>query len=81
MPIGHVENMLQYLSIKLNPKVVDEIVLNEDPGFLPTGGEKFIKNIQPLFSYPGKTSLKELIAIQKLQNDRDNTYSGGIEIM
>lgn len=81
VPIGYVENMLQYLSIKLNSNVVDERVLQVDPGFLPTGREKFIKNIQPLFSYPGKTSLKELIGIQKLQNDRNNTYSGGMEIM
>ena len=80
VPIWYVKNMLQYLAIK-SDNDANKKFLTEDPGFLPVGGERFIKNIQPLFSFPGKTSLEELIGIQKLQNDRDNTYSGGMELM
>ena len=48
---------------------------------MPLNGQRFIKNIQPLFSFPGKTSLSELIGIQRLQNDKDDTYSGGMQLM
>ena len=78
VPVWYLKNILEYASVKLNP---EPIILKEDPGFMPENGQLFIKNIQPLLSFPGKTSLAELIGIQKLQNDRDNTYSGGMELM
>jgi len=81
VPVWYLKNLLDYANFKLNPETMHKKVLKEQPGFMPENGQRFIKNVQPLFSFPGKTSLSELIGIQKLQNDRDNTYSGGIEIM
>ena len=81
VPVWYLKNLLDYANIKLNAETTHKKVLKEQPGFMPENGQRFIKNVQPLFSFPGKTSLSELIGIQKLQNDRDNTYSGGMELM
>lgn len=81
VPVWYLKNLLDYANFKLNPETTHKKVLKEQPGFMPENGQRFIKNVQPLFSFPGKTSLSELIGIQKLQNDRDNTHSGGMELM
>ena len=81
VPVWYLKNILDYASVKLNPEPTNKKFLKEEPGFMPENGQRFIKNIQPLFSFPGKTSLSELIGIQKLQNDKDDTYSGGMELM
>lgn len=81
VPVWYLKNMIDYAKVKLNPNPINKYILKEEPGFMPENGKRFIKNIQPLFSVPGKTSLSELIGIQKLQNDRDDTYSGGMELM
>ena len=79
VPVGHLRNMISYLNVKLDSTSNDKF-LRTNPGAFPTNGTLFLKNIQPLFSIEGKTSVSELVGIQKLQSDRDNTYHGGMEV-
>ena len=82
MPVGYLKNLLQYTAAKLSLEAMEGQFLREEPSFLPLNGEKFLKNIQPLFSYPGKTSLTELIGIQKFIEDRNTeSLKGGMELM
>ena len=81
VPVWHLRNALQYISAKINTDGNDGRFLKTEPKFLAQNGELFIKNIKPLFKYPGQATLQQLIGIQKIQNDRDDTYSGGLELM
>ena len=81
VPVWYLKNILDYANVKFNSEPGSKKFLKEDPGYMPERGQRYIKNIQPLFSFPGKTSLSELMGIQKLQNDKDDTYSGGMELM
>ena len=86
VPVAYIQNAFQYLDIashvtKTGIAYPDYRFLYTSPSFGDRVGSKFVKNVKPLFSYPGKISLKELVGIQKLQNDRDDTYSGGMEMM
>ena len=81
VPVWDLKNIFDYIAVKINGEFSAKNFLKEDPGFMPLNGQKFIKNAKQLFTFPGKTSLTELMGIQKLQNDKDDTYSGGMEIM
>lgn len=82
VPVALLKNLLEYANFKLNPELFEEKIYFEQEGlFMPLNGDIFIKDVRPLFNMPGKISLKELVGIQKLQNDRDDTYSGGMEMM
>lgn len=81
VPVWYLKNIIEYAKVKFNLNPLNKYILKENPGAMPENGQLYIKNIQPLFSIPGKTTLSELIGIQKLQNDRDDTYSGGMEMM
>lgn len=74
VPVWCLKNIIDYVSAKLGG--VSAKFLREDPGFMPIDGTRFLKNIQPLFSFPGKTSLSELVEIQKTQSDNDDTCRG-----
>lgn len=70
VPVWHLRNIIDYANVKLISNSSKNF-LKEEIDTLPENGSRFIKNIHPLFSYPGKTSLSELIGIQKYNHDRD----------
>ncbi|MFQ6724331.1 MAG: hypothetical protein ACLRFE_03240 [Clostridia bacterium] len=82
VPVEHISSIIKYMDINSHVTKNNGIQYPDDR-FLPTStiyNGKFVKNIQPLFSYQGKTPLKELLGIQKLNAGRDDTYSGGMEL-
>ena len=81
VPVEYVTNIIKYMDV--NSHITRNGIQCPDGRFLSTFdpfGAKFVKNVQPLFSYQGKTSLKELLGIQKLNSDKNNTQSGGMEL-
>ena len=81
VPVEYIPNVIKYMDV--NSHVTKNGIQYPDARFLSTFepfGGKFVKNVQPLFSYQGKTPLKELLGIQKLNADQYNRCSGGMEI-
>lgn len=81
VPVEHITNIIKYMDI--NSHVTKNGIQYPDDRFLSTYepfGGKFVKNVQPLFSYQGKTPLKELLSIQKLNADQNNKCSNEMEL-
>lgn len=79
VPIWHVQNVLDYVRVlSKQGEITRNLFLIESPRNCHHDGDLFLKNVKPLFSVPGRTSLKELIGIQKYTAENDDTYSDGM---
>ena len=79
LPVVCAENFLRYVRLKLDPVELRQYVLKEERFIIHKNGNKFVKNLQPLFNLPGKTSLKELMGIQKEISEK-NTTKGFVDM-
>ena len=82
VPIGHMTNLYEYVRVLVNEDdysrrdvyLSDHVPVSNNNHI----GDLFLKNIKPLFSVPGRTSLKELVGIQKYTAENDDTFQGGM---
>ena len=79
VPIWYVQSPLQFLDV--SSRVNKNGLYKEDNRFLrttPNGivGERFVKDVKPLFANPeGKIALEELVKQQKIHAKHDNEYA------
>ena len=79
VPIWYVQNVIDYVNVLSKEGILTRnLFLIESTRNCHHDGDLFLKNVKPLFSVPGRTSLKELIGIQKYTAENDDTYSSGM---
>ena len=64
VPIWNLKTVADYASVRFNSSYQDERTLREDPGFMPSNGKHFVKNIKRLINVPGRTSIDDIIKMQ-----------------
>ena len=79
VPIWHVQNALDYVKVlSKQGNFTRNLFLADSLRDCHHDGDIFLKNVKPLFSVPGRTSLKELVGIQKYTAENDDTFSFGM---
>lgn len=80
VPIWHLRNIYEYVGVLVNEDDPNakNVYLSDYVSACSHVGELFVKDVKPLFSVPGRTSLKELIGIQKYTAENDDTFSNGM---
>ena len=61
VPVTELKKISDWVSIKFG----SERILHDDPGFKPSNGKKFLKNINRLNIIPGRTRIDDLIKLQE----------------
>ena len=82
VPVYHCKNILEFLDLSTHVSkdggvnYPDVRFLSTSPGAYCRIGQKFVKDVKPLFQdNEGKISLKELVGIQKEHYDKDDTFA------